>query len=214
MVRVLVFTGLIFVGMAIWLGRIQSRWQQKELQELKHVRKELLEAKKEVGSLLEQLEIVSQKVVDEISATIKEAKLLENQLSRQTVNNVSGADNATGAGNVPGAGPEGNVTSPEDDNLEEHQRYKKSAQKQTGPVNKTIIFPRQVTRQKEQYGKDHNTATDQSYSFKEIPPKHQMVYAMDKLGYSEEEIAQQMKIGKGEVRLMLQLKRKGEEANV
>lgn len=48
----------------------------------------------------------------------------------------------------------------------------------------------------------------------EIPPKHQMVYAMADLGHTEEDIAKQMKIGKGEVSLLLQLRRRGEEGNV
>ncbi|MHB9093677.1 MAG: DUF6115 domain-containing protein, partial [Eubacteriales bacterium] len=75
-------------------------------------------------------------------------------------------------------------------------------------TSNTIIFP----RRKDSFG-DLKPVAGNSEPDVEIPPKHQMVYAMAKMGYSEEDIAKQMKIGRGEVRLILQLKRKGEEAN-
>lgn len=43
--------------------------------------------------------------------------------------------------------------------------------------------------------------------------KHQDVYALSDLGYSPEEIARKLAIGKGEVALILELKFKGEEVN-
>ncbi len=222
MVEVLMLTGVVFVGLALWLGKIHSHLQKKELQELKNIRSELLEAKKEVDSLIDQLETVSAKVVDEISTTIEEAKLVENKLSQKSVQAVQ-----TGSGG----------TSPDSEDAEDYEQYSKGISSRPGlnktltagndlavsivtanhkPVQKepaygnTIIFPRKSEGQM----KKKEGAVDLDQLLKELPPKHQIVYAMDKLGYSEEEIAKQMKIGKGEVRLMLQLKRKGEEANV
>lgn len=48
----------------------------------------------------------------------------------------------------------------------------------------------------------------------QLQPKHLLVYNLAEMGYSEEEIAKELKMGKGEVSLLLQLRRKGEEGNV
>lgn len=213
MVNLLIVIGIIFVGLSFWRGKVQSAQQQEEFEGLKQVRDELVEAKKEVGTLLEQIEVVSEKVVQEISAKVEEAKLLEKEENSSAII----------------------VEDEEQDELEEHDyddeytdepadvdlavrkallnspvtpRQKTNAR--DAAKSKTIMFP----RRKNLFEDEQRLTVSQSQPVTEPSPKHQMVYAMTKLGYSEDEIAKQLKIGKGEVKLILQLKRKGEEANV
>lgn len=258
MVDILILVGIVCLALALWKGRTQSARERTEFQELMRVRADLLEAKKEVGSLLEQLEVVSERVVEEISAKVneircspqkhdtKERELLESQGGPEKIeNNIADEPEEFGeedfgeyleedlpeyTGNEPGdfveheddtTDWEGNETvvarNPRNHNIMGATARPDSS---GGPVQyakpvdakrmrgKTIIFPG-----RKEDSNETRPATFRNEPAPELSPKHQMVYAMAKLGYPEEEIAKQMKIGKGEVRLMLQLKRKGEEVN-
>lgn len=203
MTNLLIILGVIFIVLAIRKGKVQSAGTQGELLELKQVRDELAEAKKEVGSLLEQLEAVSEKVVGEISAKVEEVKLMDN--TRYLYGEQADEDDS--AAEEPAA-DELTEDEPIEDELVEREPAGAGAVGFSAR-GKTIIFP----RRKENRMEKNPANTERIETTRELPPKHQMVYAMAKLGYSVEEIAKQMKIGKGEVSLMLQLKRKGEEAN-
>lgn len=256
MVNYLVAAGLAFVVLALWKGRNQTVRERLELDEYKKVRDELAEAKKEVGSLLEQLEEVSEKVVAEITAAVEEVR--DSKHAGETAdtqgNDVPPAGEIqtsetqasdTSASEVPDIKTHDNkavlsdgylddddddedeIEAPEIDKgtpevivelsgkqteIKTYQRGKPESRprKNNQPASggKTILFPRKMEKYQ---GKP--AAVNYTEPGPEVPPKHQMVYAMAKLGYSEEDIAKQLSIGRGEVRLILQLKRKGEEAN-
>lgn len=193
MSNLLLILGIIFIGLALFKGRAQSAGESKDLAEFRQVRDELLEAKKEVGSLLEQLEQVSERIVEEITAKVKEVKKLEvRDVPRSTESNMHQAG-----------------TEAEQELRQSIAQMRESSRTRESRSGKTIMFPR-VKGAVNAKPSDHD---EKKEIVREMPPKHQMVYAMSQLGYSEDEIAKQMKIGKGEVSLMLQLKRKGEEAN-
>lgn len=213
MVNLLIVIGIIFVGLSFWRGKVQSAQQQEEFEGLKQIRDELVEAKKEVGTLLEQIEVVSEKVVQEISAKVEEAKLLEKE------------DNSSAIIEEDEEQDEPEEQDYDDEYTDEPADLDLAVRKAllNSPVtlrqktnardaakSKTIMFP----RRKNMFDDEQRLTVSQSQPVTEPSPKHQMVYAMAKLGYSEDEIAKQLKIGKGEVKLILQLKRKGEEANV
>ncbi|PKM47595.1 MAG: hypothetical protein CVV03_02340 [Firmicutes bacterium HGW-Firmicutes-8] len=213
MVNLLIVIGIIFVGLSFWRGKVQSAQQQEEFEGLKQIRDELVEAKKEVGTLLEQIEVVSEKVVQEISAKVEEAKLLEKE------------DNSSAIIEEDEEQDEPEEQDYDDEYTDEPADMDLAVRKAllNSPVtprqktnardaakSKTIMFP----RRKNMFDDEQRLTVSQSQPVTEPSPKHQMVYAMAKLGYSEDEIAKQLKIGKGEVKLILQLKRKGEEANV
>lgn len=212
------------MALAVWKGKVQSAQQQQELEEIKRVRDELLDAKQEVGVLLEQLEVVSEKVVEELSAKVDEMRQYElkttdidrpgtdpetdmiGQAHSETTDDLPEIDE-TAASLEEGPDAEDADNSQGGIEVDSFSSFKPRnvSRNSTG---KTIMFPGR---------KDSGSRSESVASGKEpeqgLSPKHQMVYAMDKLGYSEEEIAKQMKIGKGEVKLLLQLKRKGEEVN-
>jgi len=213
LVNLLIVIGIIFVGLSFWRGKVQSAQQQEEFEGLKQIRDELVEAKKEVGTLLEQIEVVSEKVVQEISAKVEEAKLLEKE------------DNSSAIIEEDEEQDEPEEQDYDDEYTDEPADMDLAVRKAllNSPVtprqktnardaakSKTIMFP----RRKNMFDDEQRLTVSQSQPVTEPSPKHQMVYAMAKLGYSEDEIAKQLKIGKGEVKLILQLKRKGEEANV
>jgi len=213
LVNLLIVIGIIFVGLSFWRGKVQSAQQQEEFEGLKQIRDELVEAKKEVGTLLEQIEVVSEKVVQEISAKVEEAKLLEKE------------DNSSAIIEEDEEQDEPEEQDYDDEYTDEPADLDLAVRKAllNSPVtlrqktnardaakSKTIMFP----RRKNMFDDEQRLTVSQSQPVTEPSPKHQMVYAMAKLGYSEDEIAKQLKIGKGEVKLILQLKRKGEEANV
>jgi len=213
LVNLLIVIGFIFVGLSFWRGKVQSAQQQEEFEGLKQIRDELVEAKKEVGTLLEQIEVVSEKVVQEISAKVEEAKLLEKE------------DNSSAIIEEDEEQDEPEEQDYDDEYTDEPADMDLAVRKAllNSPVtprqktnardaakSKTIMFP----RRKNMFDDEQRLTVSQSQPVTEPSPKHQMVYAMAKLGYSEDEIAKQLKIGKGEVKLILQLKRKGEEANV
>ncbi len=80
--------------------------------------------------------------------------------------------------------------------------------------SKVLKRTRSENSSKKEKSKQTSAQKAQSAVVKEVPPKHQMVYAMADMGHTEDDIAKQMKIGKGEVSLLLQLRRKGEEGDV
>lgn len=225
MTNLLLVLGIVFLGLALWKGRAQSAGEQKELNEFRQLRDELLEAKKEVGSLLGQLEQVSERVVEEITSKVREYKSLEaldNSRRNETAAILSGKTDSSKSETLL---PDDDYVEYEDEDDDEDndsqallaeevvrhsvERMRETIRPRSAIKGKTIIFPRAKSAAEVKY----TAAANRREPVNETPPKHQMVYAMSKLGYSEEEIAKQMKIGKGEVNLMLQLKRKGEEAN-
>ena len=219
MVNLLIVIGIIFVGLSFWRGKVQSAQQQEEFEGLKQVRDELVEAKKEVGTLLEQIEVVSEKVVQEISAKVEEAKLLEKEdNSSAIIEEDEEQDEQDEQDELEEQDYDDEYTDEPADmdpavrkallNSPVTPRQKTNAR--DAAKSKTIMFP----RRKNMFDDEQRLTVSQSQPVTEPSPKHQMVYAMAKLGYSEDEIAKQLKIGKGEVKLILQLKRKGEEANV
>jgi len=227
----LVAVGLVFVVLAFWKGRNQAARERKELEEYKRVKDELVETKKEVGSLLEQLETVSVKVVEEITSTVDEVR----RSGKEVVPSDLDAKDVETPGNKPilsndNLGDYDSKNAPEESELDEgipelmveltgrhtekktYHREKTEAKSRLntkpGSNGKTILFPRKM-----ETGKEKPVEVNYSESESEVSPKHQMVYAMERLGYPEDEIARQMNIGKGEVSLILQIKRKGEELN-
>ena len=221
MTNLLLVLGIAFLGLALWKGRVNSAEEQKELNEYRQLRNELLEAKKEVGSLLGQLEQVSERVVEEITSKVREYKSLEvldNYRRNETPPILSGKTESSETEILMLNDDDEEYEDENDDaqvclaeEVVRHsvERMRETTRSRSAVKGKTIIFP----RAKGTADVKNDAATGKKESASETPPKHQMVYAMSKLGYSEEEIAKQMKIGKGEVNLMLQLKRKGEEAN-
>ena len=243
MVNYLVAAGLAFVVLALWKGRNQTARERLELDEYKKIRDDLAEAKKEVGSLLEQLEEVSEKVVAEITSAVEKVRDSKHAgETKEQAEDVS-TPNETPASEAPDIETSDNKAMLPDDYLDDDDeneidepetvdgtpevivelsgkpteiktyhrgipepRPRKNNQQASG--GRTILFPRKVENYPEK-----PTAVNYSEPGPEVPPKHQMVYAMAKLGYSEADIAKQLSIGRGEVRLILQLKRKGEEAN-
>jgi len=196
LVYLLVFLAAVFTGLAVWSGRVQTAVRRQEMEDYKVLRADLIQTKKEVITLLGQMEQVSVKIVEEIEAKVEEARQYEvrsrkddhdipnNEISEKFDTDRSEDPNVTG---------------------EDAKKAKPVNSKLTG--NNTIVFPRR-----------HDTtgiepASGTGSPGQELTAKHQMVYALAQLGFSGEEIARQMNIGKGEVMLMLQLKRKGEEVN-
>jgi len=192
--------GMIFVGLAFWKGKAQSAARQKELQEFKKVKEDLLEAKKEVGALLGSLETVSENVVEEITALVEEYKTIEKE---KPENDDSGPPE--------GPGEPDSISDRTDQPEVTGTGGEVPSQETAGPQGtaKTIMFPRlQVNPARKK-----TVSPGKSENETELPAKHQMVYALANLGYTVDEIAKQMKTGKGETMLILQLKRKGEEVN-
>ncbi|WP_418790208.1 hypothetical protein [Phosphitispora sp. TUW77] len=177
-----IFLGAIFVGLAVWRGRVSDVIRQQEIQEYRQLKKDLRLARSDVEMLLDQLEAVSEKVVADVSAGIEEAEIIKDLKILEVM---------------------------------EKEKEKEKPQNNSGPVsvtakktNNTIMFPRSFASPE-----DEGASTASLVSKMELSAKHQMVYAMERLGYPEDEIARQMNIGKGEVSLILQIKRKGEELN-
>lgn len=215
MVDFLAAAGIVFVILAFWKGRNQAAREREKLDEYKRVRDELAETRREVGSLLEQLEAVSERVVEEITATVDEARRsVKDGSDDSSVDDDDQDENGENNENEMDEGtPEiiveltGRPTE-----IKTYNRVKSQVRPgpntKPGAAGKTILFPRIMESSPEKAAAANNSETAPV-----APPKHQMVYAMDKLGYSEQEIAKQLAVGRGEIRLILQLKRKGEEAN-
>jgi hypothetical protein len=184
--EILISIGVLFILIALWRGKVQSAARERELNELKQVRKQLTEAKQEVNALLEQLEIVSERVVEDITAKVEEVKTVKAELNNQTTRVIQATE-----------------VIPTD--IIEKEEVKTEVQ----PKNNTIIFPK---IKKDSY-KNHCKIPDIEYPPNEAPSKQLMIFALAQLGYSPDDIAQHLKMGKGEVKLMLQLKLKGDEAN-
>ncbi len=208
MVSLLIFIGILLVGLSFWIGKTESARQQEEFRQLNQTREELLTAKKEVGTLLEQIETVSEKVVQEISARVEEAKLLDKE---QRIPEGTDEENVELDEEI-----EEEIDREIEEEIDEGEKtrgsvlqMRKKAYSEETAMGKKIIFP----WRKDNFINKGHSAANKNLPANETPPKHQMVYAMDKLGYSSEEIAKQLKMGKGEVKLILQLKRKGEEVN-
>jgi hypothetical protein len=230
-VNFLAAVGLVFIMLALVKGRSQAARERQELDEYKKVRDELVETKKEVGSLLDQLEAVSERVVEEITATVDEARrsgkgavpadvVLQDIVTPENKDILSGdylgeyEDEIEIDPNEMDEGtPEviveltGKPTAIKTYHREKTQ-VKSGINTKPSLTGKTFLFPRKIEGCVET-----PSAANHAESGPEVPPKHQMVYAMAKLGYSEADIAKQLTVGRGEVRLILQLKRKGEEAN-
>lgn len=203
--NILVFTGIVMVGLALWKDRLRDIKRQKELQESIGIRDELLKVRKEGAVLLEQLEVASEKIVEEVSSgleQIKWAKKEKNDYQSPFEGSISGNFGTPVENTIVKSTKEINLLN-DFNPIEINQVTQKKSK------NRTIMFPpnKGISEKNEKQG-------DRDLSENRIPAKHQMVYAMARLGYSVDEIARQMKIGKGEVNLMLQLKRKGEEGNV
>lgn len=197
MVNFLAAAGLVFVILAFWLGRSQATREREELAEYKKIKDELGKAKIEVSSLLEQLKAVSEKVVEEITTTVHETRrsiketavsAIETKGPEQPNENYSGTLEPLDNHREPQAGPGLNIKS--------------------ASVRKTILFPRKKERSSAKPG-----IVNPREAESDVPVKHQLIYTMANLGYQEAEIAKQLDLGRGEVRLILQLKRKGEEVN-
>ncbi len=214
MVYLFIFLGVVFIGLAVWSGRVTEIRRQQEVQEFRRLHEDLKLARNDVEKLLDQLETVSEKVVADISASIEEAETLKDlkiyedseEDSGETVK-VKSVPEEAHSGPAPDTAEQDNKTE-KANNTEKSSNNGLNKTKATGK-NNTILFPRSSVPQG---GEQEGTSRSDSKP-KEIPAKHQMVYAMERLGYPEDEIARQMNIGKGEVSLILQIKRKGEELN-
>lgn len=199
----LILLGILIIALALWKERKKENHITSEVNNYKQIRDELVTAKKEVQVLMEQLEAASEKIVEEISVGLEEIKHHSEQLAvtaDTTVEEFSTND-VTEQGKEPVA-------------REIPEFEAAPVKKKVPPIKKkadnTIVFP----SQKSKHWNKEAAATNEHPALSTPPPKQQMVYAMATMGYTEEEIARQMKIGKGEVSLMLQLKRKGEKENV
>ncbi|MBU7008297.1 hypothetical protein [Phosphitispora fastidiosa] len=211
MVYLFIFLGVIFIALAVWRGRVCDVIRQQEIQEYRQLKEDLRLARSDVEILLDQLENVSEKVVTDISAGIEEAELLKDLNSGEVSETDTGValEADTGDANKADTGDANKA-----DEGEAFAAKSRSLGVNSGPasvmtkkINNTIMFPRTSALPAD------DTADTARPGLNQLPAKHQMVYAMERLGYPEDEIARQMNIGKGEVSLILQIKRKGEELN-
>lgn len=204
----LVTSGIALIIYALWRDRLKDDKQKKELDRYKQIQSELADAKKEVNVLLQQLEAASERIVEEISFGLEEiestGQVWVDKMYRQSpvlTEDISLNENndevdkevetkITLKPNPPTVLPQNSRTS-------------------KNISGKTVVFPTVKNNENKQKSFSEMSRSSQE----QMPPKHQMVCSMAMMGYSEEEIAKQMSIGKGEVRLILKLKRKGEEAN-
>lgn len=204
MVYLFIFLGVIFIGLAVWRGRVSDVIRQQEIQEYRQLKEDLRLARSDVETLLEQLENVSEKVVTDISAGIEEAEIFKDLNTGEVTETQKGETIEADRGDA--------IEADKGDPIEAQPRPLEvnsgPASAMTKKTNNTIMFPRISASPA-----DDAVGTARPVVKPELPAKHQMVYAMERLGYPEDEIARQMNIGKGEVSLILQIKRKGEELN-
>jgi len=204
LVYLFIFLGVIFIALAVWRGRVSDVIRQQEIQEYRQLKEDLRLARSDVEMLLDQLENVSEKVVTDISAGIEEAEILKDlNLGEVTETHTGEAIEADKEDAI--EADEGGTVETKSRSLEVNSG---PASAMTKKINNTIMFPRTSASPA-----DDATGIARQVLKPELPAKHQMVYAMERLGYPEDEIARQMNIGKGEVSLILQIKRKGEELN-
>lgn len=215
LVQLLGLLGIIIVGLTLWRDKDRQARQKEELKEFKNIRDDLLKARKDVENLLEQLEKTSEKIVGEITSKLEEMEDLEeiNELEKKRKKEEKKQEI------IPQNLRNEDIIQNEEKNEIIH---KQDALKVTAAPSKSKAIPFPTDKRssnnlsRNSNNKDirmRNGNSNDDAKENGISPKQQMVYAMDKLGCSEEEIAKQTNMGKGEVRLILELKRKGEEHN-
>ncbi len=209
MVYLFIFLGVIFIGLAVWRGRVSDVIRQQEIQEYRQLKEDLRLARSDVETLLEQLENVSEKVVTDISAGIEEAEIFKDLNTGEVTETQKGETIEADRGDaIRGDAIEADKGDPIEAKPRPLEVNSGPPSAMTKKTNNTIMFPRISASPA-----DDAVGTARPVVKPELPAKHQMVYAMERLGYPEDEIARQMSIGKGEVSLILQIKRKGEELN-
>ena len=212
MVYLFIFLGVIFIALAVWRGRVSDVIRQQEIQEYRQLKEDLRLARSDVEMLLDQLENVSEKVVTDISAGIEEAEILKDLNLGEVTETHTGEAIEADKEDAIEADEEDAIEADEGGTVEAKSRSlevnSEPASAMTKKINNTIMFPRNSAS-----SADDAASIARQVLKPELPAKHQMVYAMERLGYPEDEIARQMNIGKGEVSLILQIKRKGEELN-
>lgn len=190
--KLLVAAGIIIIIFVFWKDWTRESTLQKEKEDGRLLLGELADARREVQILLEQLETVSEKIVDEISYGLEEIKIqVSSAVEKRTDVEESDADTRegkTGSSRV----------------VKRLRSGKAAVSGQTAGSK----------RQREKPKNEQNSSPGKDTYEKDILPKHKMVYAMADMGHTEEDIAKQMKIGKGEVTLLLQLRQKGVEDSV
>lgn len=205
----LVTSGIALIIYALWRDRLKDDQQKKELDKYRQLQRELADAKKEVDVLLQQLESASERIVEEVSFGLEEIQ----STAEGWIDKMSQCKSETLTQDTCVNENTDEVNKEVDRNIKlttnAPANFTSKGQKGKNVSSNTVVFPTVKNNENKQKS---SSETKQPYQ-EQMTPKHQMVCSMAKMGYSEEEIAKQMSIGKGEVRLILKLKRKGEEAN-
>lgn len=208
----LVTFGIAIIIFALWSDRLKEVNQKKNLDNYKQLQSDLEDSKKEVEVLLQQLEAASERIVEEISFGLEEiestaqklaANMSPEKITADTVQ-ISTGENYDEVEVEKATHSQSMLRTNAETSVQVNGRTGRNA------ANNTVVFPTLKGIENKQ---KNSAEIKQSHNLEQMPPKHQMVCSMAKMGYSEEDIAKQMSIGKGEVRLILKLKRKGEEAN-
>lgn len=216
MTESLALLGLVIIVYALWRDRNRQEKQKAELLEYKQIHEDLVKAGNDVKNLLEHMEQTSENIVEDITIRLEEIKDMEKSL-REKVHQESELREKRDQEKELQARAILETLIP--DYVDTDKLLQKDEVVEGASAANTIEFPvhKQVSANPTGKGKTNSKHKKQSVKepvvFNEATPKQQMVYAMSNLGYSEEEIARNMSIGKGEVRLILELKRKGEKNN-
>ena len=211
MVYLFTFLGIAFIGLAFWREKYRDLLRQRDMEEYRELNKDMRQTKEDVQQLMDELASVSEKVIEEINAGLEKAEALEEKAGamEEKAENMAETPVTGKSESSKGSGLILHEKEPaEIRRMVIRDKKEEKTNRIAGTKNKTIIFPNNSEKPGAPKDKSQKPVLET-----EIPAKQQMVYAMDRLGYPEEEIARQMNIGKGEVRLILRLKRKGEELN-
>ena len=206
----LVTSGIAIIIFALWRDRLKEDKQKKVLDNYKQLQSDLAESKKEVDILLKQLESASERIVEEISFGLEEIESAAQKRAAQLSQEKSPAVAQNNSTNENNHEVEKEVV--REDVKENVKENSVQINERSGRnlANNTVVFPTLKSNENKQ---KNYTDIKQSNHQEQLPAKHPLVCSMASMGYSEEEIAKQMSIGKGEVSLILKLKGKGVEAN-
>ncbi|KNZ70855.1 hypothetical protein Tfer_0535 [Thermincola ferriacetica] len=185
---------LLLIGLILVIGSFWSRrrFNEQEIKDLQKIKAEIVQAKEDVGSLMKELIGVSEQVVETISEKIKEAQVTVQNMPVINPDQCTRAEEENKTGKII--------------SLYETRSKEKERDIKLQLAKKEVVQKPAVT-------KDSSSEYPQEKLPQAVPAKHQAVYSLAEMGYTVDQIAKQMSIGKGEVALILELKNKGEEIN-